>query len=76
VRSKRFNKAWAALERKGRCDHKGGAEYRRVFTAYTNAGLPADAHRFIDQHANQASNTLFDVGPLVDAYLVAQQKKS
>lgn len=48
-----FQIAWKAAAESGVCDSAGGAEMRRVMTAWFSAGCPRNVAAFIQQHANK-----------------------
>lgn len=52
TRMRTFNRAWRTACKAGGCDSLGGAEYRRVFSMYVLAGMPAKAALFISRWAN------------------------
>lgn len=49
---KRFARIWDRLARRGSCDARGGAEYRRVVIEWINAGKPRGMSAFIRERAN------------------------
>ena len=49
---KKFNRLWDKMARLGKCDARGGAEYRRVIMEWTRAGKPTAIACFIARRAN------------------------
>lgn len=49
----RFPGVWEAMAEDGHCDGLGGAEYRRVYQEYKEAGAPPFMTTFILDHANR-----------------------
>jgi hypothetical protein len=47
-----FDAVWDDLSRFGRCDERGGIEYRRVLALWAEAGRPAHVEGFILMYAN------------------------
>lgn len=48
-----FDSVWDKLAREGRCDFRGGAEYRRVYKLWLDEGRTMAVREFINRHANE-----------------------
>ena len=50
-----FRIVWQVLSFVGKCDQYGGAEYRRVFREWIDAGYPLPVAEFIVRRANASA---------------------
>lgn len=48
----KFNKIWDKLEEVGKCDGRGGMEYKRVYSEWLDKERPPDIESFIIERAN------------------------
>lgn len=66
VRVTAFRVTWLALARAGQCDDIDGAEYSRVYGAWSDAGMPYDALAYIRQQcAMRADGSVPDLVPTI-----------
>jgi hypothetical protein len=53
LRRAAFNLAWGMLSCMGECDEAFGAQYRRVYATWVEAGHPQQVAAFIRERGNQ-----------------------